>query len=473
MRVRQAVSVGLHIQMEAGVMAKKEAPALVPEEEQPYPVPENWCWVNVGALIDLYRGVSYKKNDAHSERLDGDYLIMRGGNILEGAINTDADNVYVNRRLVQEEQVVKKYDIIIVSSTGSSKVIGRAGISHNDYNDVAFGAFLLLARPNKLAVKPFVNFFFQSELYRDRIRLLANGVNINNIRTDHITSMPIPFPPISEQHRIVARIESLFAKLDEAKEKLQAVVDGYEIRRAAILHRAFSGELTAKWRKEHSVGMESWKYLKIGDFAEVKGGKRLPKGHKLVTERTMHPYLRIVDFGAYTIDTSDLRYITDDTFEQISRYVVRKGDVYLSIVGSIGKAGTIPDELDGANLTENAARIISKQTVPEFLSMFLSSPMAQDDIKKRIRSATLGKLSLLNVKDMQVPLPLLAEQIEITRILRRFFALEDLAFTSAQASLAQIDLIKKSILARAFCGKLGTNDPEEARAEFPAVQGTI
>ena len=99
--------------------------------------------------------------------------------------------------------------------------------------------------------------------------------------------------------------------------------------------------------------------------------------------------------------------------------------------------------------------------------------MAQDDIKKRIRSATLGKLSLLNVKDMQVPLPLLAEQIEITQILHRFFALEDLAFTSAQTALAKIDLIKKSILARAFRGELGTNDPAEARAELPAVQGII
>ncbi len=81
----------------------------------------------------------------------------------------------------------------------------------------------------------------------------------------------------------------------------------------------------------------------------------MPKGHSLITEKTAHPYLRIVDFGENSIDTSDLRYITDDTFDQISRYIIRKEDVYLSIVGSIGKAGVIPDELDGANLTENAA----------------------------------------------------------------------------------------------------------------------
>ena len=122
--------------------------ALVPENEQPYKVPENWCWTRIGELSTLYRGVSYKKQDARTQKNNQDYLILRGGNILEGTIDVETnDNVYVHQNLVQNEQLVQKYDIIIVSSTGSSKVIGRAGISHKDYTDVAFGAFLTLVRP--------------------------------------------------------------------------------------------------------------------------------------------------------------------------------------------------------------------------------------------------------------------------------------------------------------------------------------
>lgn len=83
-----------------------------------------------------------------------------------------------------------------------------------------------------------------------------------------------PAPPIPEQHRIVARIEGLFAKLDEAKEKLQAVIDSFELRKAAILHKAFTGELTATWRKAHVINIESWKPALWGDLViSIKAGK--------------------------------------------------------------------------------------------------------------------------------------------------------------------------------------------------------
>lgn len=69
----------------------------------------------------------------------------------------------------------------------------------------------------------------------------------------------IPLPPLPEQYRIVDRIQSLFAKLDEAKQKVQDVLDSFETRKAAILHKAFSGELTARWRKERGWGWRNGK----------------------------------------------------------------------------------------------------------------------------------------------------------------------------------------------------------------------
>ena len=234
-------------------MEEKLSRALVPAGEQPYQVPENWCWVKVRALSTLHRGVSYKKHDVHFVKQENDCLILRGGNINEGSIDVDqSDNVYVDMALVDKEQLIQEYDVVIVSSTGSTKIIGRAGISHDSFADVAFGAFLTLIRPTSDKLKPFIAYYFQTDLYRERIRNLAAGVNINNIRADYITESPVPFPPLAEQQRIVDRIESLFAKLNEAKEKAQAVVDGFEIHKAAILHKAFTGELTAKWREENS-----------------------------------------------------------------------------------------------------------------------------------------------------------------------------------------------------------------------------
>ena len=244
-------------------MTKDSASLFVPAGEQPYPVPENWRWTYIGNLVTVIRGVSYKKEDAHKIKQDHDVLILRGGNIAEGRIDTSADNVYVNASLVSEKQYVRKHDVIIVASTGSKSVIGRAGVSDSDYKDVSFGAFLMLVRPRESVNPRFIDFYFQSVDYRNRIRDLAVGVNINNIRSEYITGTVIPLPPLPEQRRIVDRIESLLFKLDEAREKAQAVVGlpggqkatlcHVDRMKKAILGRAFRGLLGTNDPAEESA----------------------------------------------------------------------------------------------------------------------------------------------------------------------------------------------------------------------------
>src|SRR5690606_27496889 len=97
--------------------------------------------------------------------------------------------------------------------------------------------------------------------------------------------------------------------------------------------------------------------LKLGEFAKVKGGKRMPARTALVSYRTDHPYLRIVAFKDGSIDRSDLQYVPNEVFPAISRYVISPKDLYISIVGTIGLVGSVPQDLSGANLTENAAKI--------------------------------------------------------------------------------------------------------------------
>ena len=410
--------------------------ALVPESEQPYKVPGNWCWVHL--LDSFYNYTDSKKKIPQKEYMkDGDIAVVDQGQDLVGGYTNDSEKVFTGDLPViifgDHTRCIKYIDFPFVQGADGVKVL----------------------KPKQ---------FFDTKAFYYAFQ----NVNIPNMGYRRhfplFDQYAIPLPPITEQQRIVDRIESLFTKLDEAKQKAQDALDNFETRKAAILHKAFTGELTAQWRKERGVGMESWENLKIGTYAQVKGGKRLPKGHKLVTERTAHPYLRIADFGDGTINDSDLHYITEDTFSQIKNYIINKEDVYISIVGSIGKAGVIPESLNGANLTENAARIISSRTLPRYLSSFLSSPKAQNDIQNRIRSATLGKLSLLNIKDIETPVPSIEEQTEIIRILDNLLAKEQQAKEAAEGVLEQIDLIKKAILARAFRGELGTNDPSEESA---------
>ena len=165
---------------------------------------------------------------------------------------------------------------------------------------------------------------------------------------------------------------------------------------------------------------DSWQFKRIGSLAQVKGGKRLPKGAKLLNEPTPFPYIRVCDFNAFSVDLSDIQYLTPAIQEKISRYIITKEDVFISIAGTIGRVGTVPESLDGANLTENAARIVlvgDGQLDKEFLKYCLASPAIQNDITSRRSKNAQPKLALTQIKNLEIPVPPLPEQKKITHIL--------------------------------------------------------
>ena len=455
--------------------AKKEA-ALTPEErlqaalvsdwEWPYKLPENWCWTKIGSISSLHRGVSYKKTDAHTERRENSCLVMRGGNICEGSIDTEADNIYVDISLVAENQIVRKNDIIIVASTGSTKVIGRAGISKMDYLDVAFGAFLLLVRPSTKVNQRYIDYFFLSDNYRNRIKKLASGININNIRGEYITETLVPLAPLAEQQRIVDRIESLFAKLDEAKEKAQAVVDSFETRKAAILHKAFTGELTAKWREEHGVRMESWEQCSLSDVCTVNPKKADTKDLPDELEVSFFPMPALSEiYGEITDPQTRLLKEVRSGFTNFS-----EGDVVFAKItpcmenGKSAVVGKLVNDI-GYGTTEFFVLRCSDRLYNRFLYHLVRDKLFRDKAKA-VMAGAVGQQRVPKryLETYKLNLPKFNEQREIVRILDGSFAKEQQTKEAAEAVLDQIDLMKKSILARAFRGELGTNDPSEESA---------
>lgn len=168
------------------------------------------------------------------------------------------------------------------------------------------------------------------------------------------------------------------------------------------------------------MSFDSSSLLKISDFAQVKGGKRMPTGTSLVSQKTKHPYIRIVDFKDGSIDKTNLQFVPDDVFPKISRYVITSDDLYISIVGTIGLVGTVPDELSGANLTENVAKIcqidISKVN-RDYLGYFLRSDIGQNAISALAVGSTQPKLALFRIEQIEVPCPPIQIQREIAETL--------------------------------------------------------
>ena len=166
--------------------------------------------------------------------------------------------------------------------------------------------------------------------------------------------------------------------------------------------------------------MEIWREGRIRDFADVKGGKRLPKGKQLVGFPTAHPYIRIRDIGKSKVLqlTADYEYVDDETQKDISRYIVAKGDILISVVGTIGLIGIVGDTLDGANQTENCDKLTNLNGIDrDYLYYYLVSSLGQAEIKKGTVGAVQPKLPLKNIQDLLIHYPTLETQRKIASVL--------------------------------------------------------
>ena len=297
----------------------------------------------------------------------------------------------------------------------------------------------------------------------DQLYAKAHGSGMVHITIKPFKATTIPLPPLPEQRRIVDRIESLFAKLDEAKQKVQDALDSFETRKAAILHKAFTGELTARWRKEHGVGMESWITVSV---SEICHSLKYGTAKKSASEGSV-VVIRMGNLQDGEIDWSDLAYSNDK--EDIEKYKLIPGDVLFNRTNSpalVGKTsvyrGDYPAIYAGylIKLDYDHSRIIG-----DYLNYSLNTISAKEYCNSvKTDGVNQSNINAKKIGAYKFAMPNIEEQTEIVRILDDLLAKEQQAKEAAEVVLEQIDLIKKSILARAFHGELGTNDPAEESA---------
>ena len=422
--------------------AKKEAAltpeerlqaALVPDWEWPYKLPENWCWLKLVESFDNHTD-SKKKIKQKDYLVKGKLAVVDQGQELIGGYTNDVEKSYSGALPIvifgDHTRCIKFVDFPFAQGADGVKVL----------------------RP-----KPF---YLPKAFY-----YALQSVNIPNLGYRRhfplFNKFSIPLPPFTEQQRIVDRIESLFTKLDEAKEKAQAVMDSFETRKAAILHKAFTGELTAKWREEHGVRMESWEVRTLDSVcSSIFDGDHMPPPKA----ESGIPFLVISNVNTGHLTFENTRFVPQEYYDTLSD--TRKpqlGDVLYTLVGSFG----IPVVVNSKRpfcFQRHMALLRPIDVSPQFLWYILQTPEMYDKASSIATGTAQLTVPIKGLRAMTIPRPNIAEQVEIVRILDGFFAREQSAKEAAEAVLDQIDLMKKSILARAFRGELGTNDPSEESA---------
>lgn len=395
-------------------------------------------WEIIEKCIEEHKQGYYKPGKAQT----GNSCLIRITDLTdEGYINLES-----SPKIFVEDKDLKKFSILkgdfLFARTGGA---GKFGLALKNVNGV-FASYLIRFRFKEQFNIFFLRYFFQSEIFQSDLKSRIHGGVNQNVHAEDIKKCLLPLFSVDEQQRIVAKLDGLFAKIDQAISLLEANLQHTKALMGSVLDEEF-GKLEA-----------SSKIVAISKIADVKGGKRLPKGKKLLEEKTKYPYIRVSDFTDHgTIDLEGLKFISKEIHEQISRYTITSEDLYISIAGTIGKTGIIPEELNGANLTENAAKLVykDKSTIDNlFVYFYTLSDKFKAYVENSTKQVAQPKLALTRLKEIKIALPSLEKQKEVVQKFKSAqFQINKLQETQTQ-KLNHLKALKSSLLDQAFKGEL-------------------
>jgi type I restriction enzyme, S subunit len=431
-------------------------------DEVPFDIPDSWEWVRLGELFQHNTGKALNASNRTGQLKQ--YITT--SNLYWDRFELDnLKEMHFSDSEVEKCTVVK--GDLLVCEGGD---IGRAAIWSYYYPMCIQNHIHRLRAYLPLCIR---FFYYLFDLYKHAGWIGGKGIGIQGLSSNAIHSLLFPFPPLAEQYRIVDAIDTMqpyadsYAIVESSLDKLNSTFP--EALKKSILQEAVQGKLVPQdpsdepaealleriraekqrlikegkikkdkhesviFRRDNSHyekldGVErciddelpfeipgNWRWCRLGTIAAVLGGKRIPAGRKLTEYNTGHVYIRVSDMTDGGVSTDRLMYVPEDIYPSISRYIINKADVFITVAGTIGRVGKIPDELDGANLTENADRLVLAGVNQDWLIKVLQSGMIQEQIAEATTKVGQPKLAIARIERFLIPLPPLAEQHHIVQ----------------------------------------------------------
>ena len=433
------------------------------DEEIPFDVPSGWEWCRLGNIIDFSKSNSVKPNTIQDNDwvLDLEDIEKDSGRLLRRKTKLELD-VKSDKHLFHKGNVL--YSKL-------RPYLNKVIIAEED----GYCTSEILAFDFKEIYNKYAQSFFMSKYFVDYAMKDAYGVKMPRLGSKQGNLTLFPLPPLAEQHRIVEKIESLLPKVEaygKAQEELVKLTEALpEQLKKSILQEAIEGRLVPQdpndepasvlleriraekarlvkekkikkdknesriYRTEDGHWMEhfedksredvcideeipfevpsGWEWCRLGCLLTVKGGKRIPLGKTFSSEPTSHIYIRVTDMKNNTLIDSNLKYISDEVYNQIKNYTISKDDLYLTIAGTIGSIGVVPEKFDNMNLTENAVKLTNISINKFYIVYAVLSQMVQNQFVDRTKQMAQPKLAIERILTTIFPLPPLAEQQRI------------------------------------------------------------
>jgi type I restriction enzyme, S subunit len=468
--------------------------ALVPAEEQPYKVPENWLWVRLGSYLENHDNLRIPISSDERKDRNGIFPYYGASGVID----------YIDGFTHEGEFILLGEDgANLITRTKPIAFIANGKIWVNNHAHVlkTRGEF-----PNKFVVY-YLNSISLNKYVSGSAQPKLNQKNMNTI--------PLPIPPLNEQKRIADKVERLLDKINQAKQLIEEAKETFELRRAAILDKAFRGELTKKWREDnvsHTHGdlllseigeLKNQRYSyecdlagKLGEkkpkkFKEIKLQKKIPNtelpeswtlcslgdivydfsyGTSSKSNYSYEgvPVLRIPNIGNNNIELEDIKYLTETEVDN-SNTVVEGDILIIRSNGSkdlVGKCAIVDSKCSGYAFASYLIRIRTIGVVPEYVYYMLKSERIRSQFFTKARSsAGINNINTEELSSTTIPLPPYDEQIEIVNKIKELLYVEEKALDRINLNNS-FDSITSALLLKAFRGELGTNDPVENNELF-------
>ena len=446
-------------------LEEKLEKALVPVDEQPYEVPDNWCWVRFESLSkDMADGPfgSNLKTEHYTENKE--VRIIQLSNIGEEGWREE-NTKYTTFEHVKTiaRSIVEPGNIVIAKMMPA----GRAIICPNLEKMYVLSSDAVKMVPHCQLDAKYLVYCINSQMFRNQVQENTQGITRARTSIKKLKEYVFPLPPLAEQQRIVEQIESLFKKLDEAKEKAYEIVDKFESVERAIQYAAFTGKLTKNWRLTNSRNEDTWIEKTLQDVCCMKitdGTHKTP----IYCEKEDGgiPFISAKDVTTKKICWDNIKYIVPELHDELyARLAPQMDDVLLAKNGTTGVAAIVEeDKVFDLYVTLAVLRPDKSIINPRYLLNIVNSPVCKMQFDEHLTGIGVPNLHLRDIKDVKIQLPLLDEQEEIVRIVELLLEKEKKAFEIAKTTIDSIEMMKKTILAKAFRGELGTNNPDEESA---------
>lgn len=368
----------------------------------------------------------------------GDYMYLTSKNVKNGYI--DLSNItYISSK--SHNEIYKRCDVrygdVLVTKDGT---IGQVCV--NTLNE----PFSLLSSVAFIRAKTNYNNYFLYHLLlspngQAEINKSIAGQALQRITLTKLNGYKYFFPNTLEQTKIANFLTAVDEKITQLTQK-HVLLAQYK---KGVMQQIFSQKL--RFKDDDGQDFPEWEEKIIEQIADVKGGKRLAKGFSLQSENNGKPYITVSVMYEGGVDVANIKYVPTETAESIKNYKIGVNDIFISVAGTLGIVGIVPNELNNANLTENANKLTNLKCNQKYLLQYLMSDkfkMLIDGVKT---TNAQPKLAIYAINSFAIHLPNSAS--EQTKIANFLTAIDD-KLAQTQAKLAAAKQYKQGLLQQMF-----------------------